>query len=153
MQRRRLRQKLKLKYGLAGKGVVLGVFCLYAIVISAYNFVSHQRTKVQHETYLTEPSLSLAAAGRILSNSSHGNQSVLATAKMPSDCFFKDMGEGTYPKHLVTCEQMKNGAIILPIIGCAFMFIGLAIICDDFFVPALETISWRLDLTDDVAGE
>ena len=30
--------------------------------------------------------------------------------------------------------------------------LGLAIICDDFFVPSLEGISEKLDLSEDVAG-
>ncbi|XP_063710957.1 sodium/potassium/calcium exchanger Nckx30C-like isoform X2 [Symsagittifera roscoffensis] len=33
-----------------------------------------------------------------------------------------------------------------------WLFIALAIICDDFFVPSLEEISDRLNLTEDVAG-
>jgi len=32
------------------------------------------------------------------------------------------------------------------------LFIGIAIICDDFFVPSLEVITERLDLSEDVAG-
>jgi hypothetical protein len=32
------------------------------------------------------------------------------------------------------------------------LFIGVAIICDDFFVPSLEAISEKLDLSEDVAG-
>nr|BAD36898.1 Na+/Ca2+ exchanger [Asterias amurensis] len=32
------------------------------------------------------------------------------------------------------------------------LFISLAIICDDFFVPSLEAISERLELSEDVAG-
>ena len=32
------------------------------------------------------------------------------------------------------------------------MFVGIAIICDDFFVPALEIICEVLQLSDDVAG-
>lgn len=30
--------------------------------------------------------------------------------------------------------------------------VGVAIICDDFFVPSLEAISDKLDLSEDVAG-
>ncbi|XP_067945473.1 sodium/potassium/calcium exchanger 3-like [Watersipora subatra] len=33
-----------------------------------------------------------------------------------------------------------------------FFFIGLAVVCDDFFVPALEIISEKLRLSEDVAG-
>ena len=32
------------------------------------------------------------------------------------------------------------------------MFVGLAIVCDDFFVPALDRISEVLNLPPDVAG-
>jgi len=36
--------------------------------------------------------------------------------------------------------------------GIFYMFWGLAIICDDFFVPALEVITEELSLSEDVAG-
>ena len=36
--------------------------------------------------------------------------------------------------------------------GVLYMFIGLAIIADDFFVPALDIISEKLNLSPDVAG-
>ena len=32
------------------------------------------------------------------------------------------------------------------------MFAGIAIVCDDYFVPALEKIVEKLELSDDVAG-
>ena len=32
------------------------------------------------------------------------------------------------------------------------MFAGIAIVCDDYFVPALEAIVEKLGLSDDVAG-
>ena len=32
------------------------------------------------------------------------------------------------------------------------MFAGIAIVCDDYFVPALELIVQKLGLSDDVAG-
>ena len=32
------------------------------------------------------------------------------------------------------------------------MFIALAIVCDEFFVPSLGVITERLDISDDVAG-
>lgn len=36
--------------------------------------------------------------------------------------------------------------------ACVHAPAGVAIICDDFFVPSLEAISERLDLSEDVAG-
>lgn len=44
---------------------------------------------------------------------------------------------------LVSNQAMKN---------FHWSFSGLALICDDFFVPSLEAISDKLDLSEDVAG-
>ena len=52
----------------------------------------------------------------------------------------------------MTCEALGSGGIILPLIGMLYMFLGLAIVCDEFFVPALEIIVEKGDIDDDVAG-
>lgn len=57
-----------------------------------------------------------------------------------------------FPKDLFTLEERRNGAIILHIIGVMYMFVALAIVCDEFFVPSLDVIIEKLDITDDVAG-
>lgn len=36
--------------------------------------------------------------------------------------------------------------------GLMYMFIALAIVCDEFFVPALGVITEKLDISEDVAG-
>ncbi|POM57731.1 Ca2 :Cation Antiporter (CaCA) Family, partial [Phytophthora palmivora] len=45
-----------------------------------------------------------------------------------------------------------NGGIILYIMALGYIFVALAIICDDYFVSALEKISDALALSPDVAG-
>jgi len=50
------------------------------------------------------------------------------------------------------CDQMRSGGVILNILLMLYMFAGLAIVCDDFFCPALDEICIKLDITDDVAG-
>ena len=35
----------------------------------------------------------------------------------------------------------QHGAVIIHIVLAIYMFTGLAVVCDDFFVPALEKIS------------
>lgn len=55
-------------------------------------------------------------------------------------------------KDLLSPSQIASWGIIFYIIGVVYMFIALAIICDEFFVPALEVISEKWDLSDDVAG-
>lgn len=36
--------------------------------------------------------------------------------------------------------------------GLIYMFIALAIVCDEFFVPSLTAITEKLDISEDVAG-
>lgn len=58
-------------------------------------------------------------------------------------------GTGSCPE---LSEFQKNGGIVLYIAGVLFVFLGIAIVCDDFFVPSLEAISENLSLSEDVAG-
>ena len=51
-----------------------------------------------------------------------------------------------------TAEKSFAGGLIAYFVGVFFMFLGIAIVCDDFFVPALEIICEVLELSDDVAG-
>jgi len=57
-----------------------------------------------------------------------------------------------FPTDLFTVEQRRQGAITLHILGVIYMFVALAIVCDEFFVPSLDVIIEKLDIADDVAG-
>ena len=59
---------------------------------------------------------------------------------------------GDYPKDLFTLKQKEQGWIVLHVIAVLYMFLALAIVCDEFFVPALHVISSKLKISDDVAG-
>ncbi|NWU86972.1 NCKX2 protein, partial [Onychorhynchus coronatus] len=63
-----------------------------------------------------------------------------------------DHAQGEYPTDLFTLEERRQGAVILHIIGMIYMFIALAIVCDEFFVPSLTVITEKLAISDDVAG-
>ncbi|XP_047672592.1 sodium/potassium/calcium exchanger 2-like isoform X4 [Tachysurus fulvidraco] len=60
--------------------------------------------------------------------------------------------QGEYPEDLFTLEQRRQGAVVLHVLGMLYMFIALAIVCDEFFVPALTVITEKLAISDDVAG-
>ncbi|XP_060093206.1 sodium/potassium/calcium exchanger 2 isoform X1 [Heteronotia binoei] len=60
--------------------------------------------------------------------------------------------KGEYPEDLFTLEQRRKGAVILHIFGMIYMFIALALVCDEFFVPSLTVITEKLEISDDVAG-
>merc|ERR1711871_1121445 len=47
---------------------------------------------------------------------------------------------------------LRKGPVVLHVIAMCFMFIGLAIVCDEYFETALEAICEHLHLKEDVAG-
>ncbi|XP_051999833.1 sodium/potassium/calcium exchanger 2-like isoform X2 [Xyrauchen texanus] len=60
--------------------------------------------------------------------------------------------QGDYPTDLFTLEERRRGAVVMHMFGMIYMFIALAIVCDEFFVPALTVITEKLAISDDVAG-
>ncbi|KAI1704358.1 sodium/calcium exchanger protein [Ditylenchus destructor] len=60
--------------------------------------------------------------------------------------------EGVFPTDLFSLKQRQHGAIILHFAGLVYMFVALAIVCDEFFVPALDVIAETMSISDDVAG-
>uniref|UniRef100_A0AAY4DKC7 Sodium/calcium exchanger membrane region domain-containing protein n=1 Tax=Denticeps clupeoides TaxID=299321 RepID=A0AAY4DKC7_9TELE len=57
-----------------------------------------------------------------------------------------------FPGDLFTNSERKRGAVLAHIVAALYMFLALAIVCDDFFVTSLEKICEKLDLSEDVAG-
>ncbi|XP_012937303.1 sodium/potassium/calcium exchanger 2 [Aplysia californica] len=60
--------------------------------------------------------------------------------------------DGSYPDAVFTLEQREDGAVVLHVLGMIYMFIALAIVCDEFFVPSLGVITEKLDISEDVSG-
>ena len=57
-----------------------------------------------------------------------------------------------FPPDIFSKEQIRNGAVAFYILGVIYMFVALAIVCDEFFVPALDVIIEKLQCSEDVAG-
>ncbi|XP_040215722.1 sodium/potassium/calcium exchanger 2 isoform X5 [Rana temporaria] len=64
----------------------------------------------------------------------------------------KSLSKGEYPEDIFSLEDRKRGAVVLHIFGMIYMFIALAVVCDEFFVPSLTVITEKLMISDDVAG-
>ena len=62
------------------------------------------------------------------------------------------VARGLYPPDVFTDDQLSKGAVVLYVIGMMYMFVALAVVCDEFFVPALEVIIDKLKISEDVAG-
>ncbi|CAL8245753.1 unnamed protein product [Lota lota] len=76
---------------------------------------------------------------------------VVATSPTPTT-FDTPQRKGDYPEDIFSVEQRQQGWVALHIIGMVYMFVALAIVCDEFFVPTLEVITNKLEISDDVAG-
>ncbi|KAF5296276.1 hypothetical protein FQR65_LT10271 [Abscondita terminalis] len=57
-----------------------------------------------------------------------------------------------FPKDLFSEEQRRNGAVVIHIIISLYLFVALAVVCDKYFVPAVEKICQALNMSNDVAG-
>ncbi|KAF8794894.1 sodium/potassium/calcium exchanger 2-like [Argiope bruennichi] len=57
-----------------------------------------------------------------------------------------------FPEDLFTLEQRRHGAVLFHVIGLTYMFVALAIVCDEFFVPSLDVITEKAQISEDVAG-
>jgi len=47
---------------------------------------------------------------------------------------------------------VSDGGWALHVLAILYLFLGIAIVCDDFFTPSLEIICEKLGLSEDVAG-
>lgn len=68
----------------------------------------------------------------------------------PKNCSSPAIHE--FPDDLFTNRERKSGAVLLHIVAALYMFLALAITCDEYFVTSLEKICEKLDLSEDVAG-
>ncbi|XP_050306855.1 sodium/potassium/calcium exchanger 3 isoform X2 [Anthonomus grandis grandis] len=57
-----------------------------------------------------------------------------------------------FPSDLLTEEQRRDGGILVHIFVSLYLFVALAVVCDNYFVPAVEKICHALNMSADVAG-
>jgi hypothetical protein len=48
-----------------------------------------------------------------------------------------------FPSDLFTAEQRRAGAIAIHVVICCYLFVMLALICDDYFVPCIQQMCER----------
>ncbi|XP_028293394.1 sodium/potassium/calcium exchanger 5 isoform X1 [Gouania willdenowi] len=57
-----------------------------------------------------------------------------------------------FPDGFFTLQERMDGGLVIYFMLIFYMFLAVALVCDDYFLPSLEVISERLGLTQDVAG-
>ncbi|XP_068688374.1 sodium/potassium/calcium exchanger 4-like isoform X2 [Montipora foliosa] len=86
-----------------------------------------------------------------LSDGSFTRRDLLAREKdEPKNCTPPSIAE--FPKDLFNQHQRRLGAVIIHFLVAFYMSWGIAIVCDDYFVPCLELIADKMGLQSDVAG-
>ncbi|XP_037336808.2 sodium/potassium/calcium exchanger 2-like isoform X8 [Pungitius pungitius] len=131
-------------------GFSLSLVALSAFSISALTWSSGGFS----EPVLSQEDLRQSAPHRTLLFSQH-QRDPNVSADMPiamKSASNNSEGHGDYPPDLFTLEERRKGAVVLHMFGMIYMFIALAIVCDEFFVPALTVITEKLTISDDVAG-
>uniref|UniRef100_A0A8C7R2L2 Sodium/calcium exchanger membrane region domain-containing protein n=1 Tax=Oncorhynchus mykiss TaxID=8022 RepID=A0A8C7R2L2_ONCMY len=90
----------------------------------------------------------------LLTTKDQGGHNVSMMEDMPvaMKSSMDEVNQGDYPTDLFNLEERRQGAVCLHMFGMLYMFIALAIVCDEFFVPALTVITEKLQISDDVAG-
>ncbi|KAK6055547.1 Sodium/calcium exchanger protein, partial [Cooperia oncophora] len=59
---------------------------------------------------------------------------------------------GHMSRMVFSLETDNMEAVLLHVCGLIYMFVSLAIVCDEFFVPSLAVLTEKLAISDDVAG-
>ncbi|XP_031415810.1 sodium/potassium/calcium exchanger 2-like isoform X3 [Clupea harengus] len=137
--------------------VALGVVILWSalrgtLVPSHQNWLSGSSSSSSSSSSLSDASLLLETAPhRTLLSSKHHANTTASPDDHPIAMRSSDEG-GDYPTDLFSLEQRREGWVVLHMFGMLYMFISLAIVCDEFFVPALTVITEKLEISDDVAG-
>ncbi|XP_045920611.1 sodium/potassium/calcium exchanger 2-like isoform X1 [Micropterus dolomieu] len=133
---------------------ILGfVFSLVALSVVSFSALTWSSGGL-NEPVLPQESLHQSAPHRTLLFTQHqGDPNV--SADMPiamKSTADSNESQGDYPPDIFTLEERRQGAVVLHMFGMIYMFIALAIVCDEFFVPALTVITEKLSISDDVAG-
>ncbi|KAF7268995.1 hypothetical protein GWI33_017918 [Rhynchophorus ferrugineus] len=57
-----------------------------------------------------------------------------------------------FPPDGLTRDERKHGWVLIHVLLACYLFIFLAVVCDDYFVPSIQKICSDLNLKEDIAG-
>ncbi|KAM4537161.1 sodium/potassium/calcium exchanger 2-like isoform 5-T6 [Odontesthes bonariensis] len=131
-------------------GFVFSLVALSAVSVSAFAWTSGGL----REPVLPQDSIHQSTPHRtLLFSQNHRDPNM--SADMPialRSTADGNSSQADYPPDLFSLDERRQGAVVLHMFGMIYMFIALAIVCDEFFVPALTVITEKLVISDDVAG-
>uniref|UniRef100_A0A6I8NV96 Solute carrier family 24 member 2 n=1 Tax=Ornithorhynchus anatinus TaxID=9258 RepID=A0A6I8NV96_ORNAN len=130
---------------------------LFVSIVAISTFSLSISAFFQTEPHSTDPADGLGSQvhvhrQRTLLDLKNRNAPPSHTPKPPEHENTTEHAKGEYPKDLFSLQERRRGAVILHVFGMIYMFVALAIVCDEFFVPSLTVITEKLAISDDVAG-
>ena len=121
----------------------LGLICfLYRNNLKPVEIETPYENHINHVDYLSRQLLSVNEINN--DNDSDSNKI------KKNECIRPDIEQ--FPKTLFNQNQRIHGAVVIHFLIAIYMFIGLAIVCDEYFVPSLNDICKFFKLKEDVAG-
>jgi sodium/potassium/calcium exchanger 2 len=132
-----------------GTALVVNIFAINALF--SYTTLSAAAAAATSETLFdVEPSwLDYCYPSTPISSGDEADNINSTAAAMTAVMVRKDP---LFPSDPFTLSQKRHGLVALHIFGVLYTFFALAIVCDEFFVPALEVIIEKLSIAPDVAG-
>ncbi|XP_046712248.1 sodium/potassium/calcium exchanger 4a isoform X2 [Silurus meridionalis] len=115
-------------------GVLLAAWCMSALLSKTGHGIMVQKHLAGPKDHL----------GRRLMATEEDNETIEKNCSEP--------GIHEFPQDIFTNYERTRGAVFLHIFAAVYMFLALAIVCDDYFVTSLEKICEKLHLSEDVAG-
>ncbi len=109
-----------------------------------------QHQLVQQQPVMLRHLLAAAAAAKIPMHEENVNLTVVLKTNLTEEK--EDEPDPLFPPDLFDVEARRKGAVVLYIVGLIYMFVALAIVCDEFFVPSLDVIIDVIGCSEDVAG-
>ena len=81
-----------------------------------------------------------------------GTTSAVGTVGVVGEHRFLVASEKTPVLRLDVAVGLGGGGIALYVLGLLYLFLAIAIVCDEFFVPALDVLVEVWQIEEDVAG-
>ncbi|XP_033860738.2 sodium/potassium/calcium exchanger 3-like [Acipenser ruthenus] len=134
------------------KELFLGQICFTGfllLVVSCFSFLA-EKSGYDILSYTTEDDGRWSSRRLMQEANRNETEEEQLTPHLFKNCTEPALHE--FPTDVFSIKQRKEGAVVLHVICAMYMFYALAIVCDDYFVPSLEKISERLQLSEDVAG-
>lgn len=136
--------------------LIASFICLYTVCCIIYYLFSPYFIWIfksnSHDSFETNDEYDTSFRHRTLLDSSLSQNvdGISDSNNHTTNCTPPDIEQ--FPRPLMNYAVRRKGGLIVHILVALYMFLGLAIICEEYFVPSLEKMCKLLNIKSDVAG-